>query len=46
MHRCPMPGNLDPKQVSNLDKAIKNAREFTGEVLARLRDADTSARVA
>lgn len=37
---------LDPKQVSNLDKAIQNAREFTGEVLARLRDADTSARVA
>lgn len=37
---------LDPKQVSNLDKAIQNAREFTGEVLARLRGADTSARVA
>jgi len=37
---------LDPKQVSNLDKAIQNAREFTGEVLARLRDAETSAQVA
>lgn len=37
---------LDPKQVSNLEKAIENAREYTGEVLARLRDADTSAQVA
>lgn len=37
---------LDSNQVSNLDKAIQNAREFTGEVLARLRDAETSAQVA
>ncbi len=37
---------LDPKQVSNLDRAIENAREFTGEVLARLRDADIPAQVA
>lgn len=37
---------LDPKQVSNLDKAIKNAREFAGEALARLREAETSAKVA
>lgn len=37
---------LDPKQVSNLDKAIENAREFTGEVLARLRNADVPAQVA
>jgi chromosome partitioning protein len=37
---------LDPKQVSNLDKAIGNAREFTGEVLARLRNADLPAQVA
>ncbi|MBU1255214.1 MAG: ParA family protein [Alphaproteobacteria bacterium] len=31
--------NLDPRQVSNLDKAIENAREFAGEVLAKLRSA-------
>jgi chromosome partitioning protein len=37
---------LDSKQVSNLDKAIENAREFTGEVLARLRNADLPAQVA
>lgn len=28
---------LDPAQVSNLDKAIQNAREFAGEVVARLK---------
>lgn len=28
---------LDRAQVSNLDKAIQNAREFTGEVVARLK---------
>lgn len=28
---------LDPKQVSNLDKARQNAREFAGEVIARLK---------
>lgn len=31
--------DLDPKQVSNLDKAIENAKEFTGEVLAALKAA-------
>ncbi|AMB48387.1 MULTISPECIES: ParA family protein [Methylobacteriaceae] len=30
-------GGLDRAQVSNLDKAIQNAREFTGEVVARLK---------
>jgi chromosome partitioning protein len=30
---------LDPKQVSNLDKAIENAKEFAGEVLAALKAA-------
>lgn len=30
-------GNLDPSQVSNVDKAVRNAQEFTGEVLARLK---------
>lgn len=29
--------SLDPAQVSNLDKAIQNAREFAGEVVARLK---------
>ena len=28
---------LDGAQVSNLDKAIQNAREFAGEVVARLK---------
>ena len=37
---------LDPNQVSNLEKAIENAREFTGEVLSRLRNAETPAQVA
>ena len=27
---------LDPKQVSNLDKAVQNAQEFAAEVVARL----------
>ncbi|KQT50271.1 chromosome partitioning protein ParA [Aureimonas sp. Leaf454] len=30
---------LDPKQVSNIEKAAQNAREFAGEVLARLKSA-------
>jgi len=29
--------DLDPKQVSNLDKAIENAREFAGEVIEKVR---------
>ena len=28
---------LDPARVSNIDKAIQNAREFAGEVVARLK---------
>ena len=31
--------DLDPKLVSNIDKALLNAREFAGEVLARLKEA-------
>lgn len=31
--------DLDPKQVSNLDKAIENASEFAGEILATLKNA-------
>lgn len=30
---------LDPKQVSNLDKAVQNAMEFTAEVVERLKSA-------
>lgn len=30
-------GNLDPKLVSNLDKAVQNAMEFAAEVIARLK---------
>ena len=29
--------NLDPKAVSNLDKAVQNAMEFTAEVVAKLK---------
>ena len=29
---------LDPEQVSNVQKAIRNAREFTGEVIVKLRE--------
>lgn len=35
--------DLDPKQVSNLDKAIENAAEFAGEVLATLKGAAPAA---
>lgn len=34
-------GNLDPKQVSNLDKAVQNAMEFTAEVVAKLKASQT-----
>ncbi|AFJ90372.1 Stability/partitioning determinant (plasmid) [Burkholderia sp. KJ006] len=30
--------NLDPNDVSNLDKAIINAEEFTAEVVTKLRE--------
>ncbi|PZU80011.1 MAG: chromosome partitioning protein ParA [Shinella sp.] len=30
-------GNLDPRQVSNLDKAVQNAMEFAAEVVTRLK---------
>ena len=39
--------DLDPGQVSNLAKAQANAREFAGEVLAKLRTAgETAPKVA
>ncbi|MCO5734697.1 ParA family protein [Rhizobium sp. SSA_523] len=31
-------GRLDPRQVSNLDKAVQNAMEFAAEVVSRLKD--------
>jgi len=37
-------GNLDPSLVSNVDKAVRNAQEFTGEVLARLKSANNLAK--
>jgi chromosome partitioning protein len=37
---------LDPGQVSNLDKAILNARAFAGEVVARLQAVPDAAEVA
>ncbi|MCQ0990600.1 ParA family protein [Jiella marina] len=37
---------LDPRQVSNLDKAMENAREFAGEVLAKLRSSATRTKAA
>lgn len=37
---------LDPAQVSNLDKARANARAFAGEVVARLKAAAQAERVA
>ncbi|ARO16022.1 Cobyrinic acid ac-diamide synthase (plasmid) [Ketogulonicigenium robustum] len=29
--------DLDPSQVSNVDKAIENARQFAGEVVGKLK---------
>jgi chromosome partitioning protein len=37
---------LDPKQVSNLDKAVQNAKEFTAEVVARLKNVHQQGRAA
>ena len=34
--------DLDPKLVSNIDKALLNAREFAGEVVAKLKEAKTA----
>ena len=36
--------SLDPRQVGNLEKAIANAREYTAEVVAKLRAAEEDAR--
>ncbi|WP_159982107.1 MULTISPECIES: ParA family protein [unclassified Novosphingobium] len=36
-------GNLDPREVSNLDKAQANAEQFAAEVIARLRESRKSA---
>jgi chromosome partitioning protein len=38
--------DLNPGQVSNLDKARDNAREFAGEVIAKLKSANRAAKVA
>lgn len=34
--------DLDPALVSNIDKAVQNAREFAGEVIAKLRETNAS----
>lgn len=39
-------GSLDPALVANLDKAKENAREYVGEILKKLRTAETAAKVA
>lgn len=36
----------DPALVSNLDNAVKNAREFAGEIVTRLRRSQSKAKVA
>jgi chromosome partitioning protein len=38
--------DLEARQVSNVDKAQRNARAFAGEVLAKLKGAATTAKVA
>ena len=38
--------DLDPKLVSNVDKALLNAREFAGEVIAKLKAVQATAKVA
>lgn len=38
--------NLDPKQVSNLDKAVQNAEEFMVEVVHRLKGEQVQGRAA
>jgi chromosome partitioning protein len=37
---------LDTKQVSNVEKAVANAREFAGEVVSRLKTSDAQRAVA
>lgn len=39
-------GTLDPALVANLDKARENAREYVGEILKKLKPAETAAKVA
>ncbi len=38
--------DLDPQKVSNVDKALLNAREYTAEVVARLKAADAVGKAA
>ena len=38
--------DLDPAQVSNVDKAIQNAREFASDVIATLRAGDAAGKAA
>ena len=38
--------DLNPSLVSNVEKAIQNAREFAGEVITKLRDSETTGKAA
>lgn len=38
--------DLTVEQASNIEKARQNAREFAGEIIAKLKNADTAAKVA
>lgn len=38
--------DLNPSLVSNIDKAVQNAREFAGEVITKLRAADKAGKAA
>ena len=38
--------SLDPRNVSNLEKARENAREFAGEVIAKLKQSTQDEKVA
>ena len=38
--------DLDPSQVSNVEKAVQNAREFSGEVLEKLRVGQSAGKAA
>ena len=38
--------DLNPSLVSNIDKAVQNAREFAGEVITKLKQSDTAGKAA
>jgi chromosome partitioning protein len=38
--------DLNPSLVSNVEKAVQNAREFAGEVITKLRETDKTGKAA